>query len=85
MFRSLVPDKMPTSIKDTGSEDEPHESSTMAVAVKRKYPINPCALSADLRGMTRSDPGHVRARAMAEEHPDRESGAEDFEARESFS
>jgi hypothetical protein len=45
--------------------------------------MNPRALSADLHGMTRSD--HVRARAMAEEHADRESGAEDFEARESFS
>ncbi len=55
----------------------------MAVAMKRRVPINPRALSAALHGMTRSD--HVRARAMAEEHADRESGAEDFEARESFS
>jgi hypothetical protein len=68
--RSLVPDKLPTSITDTDSEDESHESSNMAVAVKRKVPINPRALSADLHGMARSD--HVRARAMAEEHADRE-------------
>ncbi len=80
--KSLVPDQLPTSITDTDSEDEPHESSNMAVAVKRKVPINPRALSADLHGMTRSY--HVRARAMAEEHADLESGAEDFEARESF-
>ena len=85
MSRSLVPDKIqvPQALSDSDSEDEPHESSNMAVAMKRRVPINPRALSAELHGMTRSD--HVRARAMAEEHADRESGAEDFEARESFS
>jgi hypothetical protein len=81
--KSLVPDRIPTTATDTDSEDEPHEISNMAVAVRRKVPMNPRALSADLHGITRSD--HVRARAMAEEHADRESGAEDFEARESFS
>jgi hypothetical protein len=55
----------------------------MGVAMKRKVPIKARALSAALHGMTQSD--HVRARAMAEEHADRESGAEDFEALESFS
>ncbi len=55
----------------------------MAVAVRRKVPMNPRALSADLHGITRSD--HVRAIVMAEERGGRESGAEDFEARESFS
>ncbi len=30
--RSLVPNKLPTSITDTDSEDEPHEISNMAVA-----------------------------------------------------
>ncbi len=66
--KSLVPDKIPTSIADTDSEDEPHEISNMAVAVRRKVPMNPRALtrSADLHGITRSD--HVRARAMAEEY-----------------
>jgi hypothetical protein len=49
----------------------------MAVAMKRKAPINPRTLSAALN--------HARARAMAEEHADRALGAEDFEARESFS
>jgi hypothetical protein len=53
------------------------------VAMKCKVPINPRVLSATLHGMTRSD--HVRARAIAKEHADRESGAEDFEARGSFS
>jgi hypothetical protein len=90
--RSFVPNKVPTTVEDTDSEDEPHEISNMAVAVRHKVPMNPRALSADLHepacfecrpGITRSD--HVRARVMAEEHADRESGAEDFEARESFS
>ncbi len=80
---SLAPDKIPQTLPDSDSEDEPHESSNMVVAMKHKVPIYPRALSAALHGMTRSD--HVRARAMAEEHADRESGAEDFEARESFS
>jgi hypothetical protein len=80
--RSLVQGKIPQDHSDSDSEDGPHESSNMAVAVGRKVPINSSALSAALHGMTRSD--HVRARAMAEEHADRESGAEDFEARESF-
>jgi hypothetical protein len=55
----------------------------MAVAMKHRVPINPRALSAALHGMTRSD--HILARTMAEEHADRKSGAEDSEARESFS
>jgi hypothetical protein len=81
--RSLVPGKIPQDPSDSDSEDESHEISNMAVEMKRRVPINPRALSAALHGMTRSD--HVRARTMAEEHADRESGAEDFEARESFS
>jgi hypothetical protein len=81
--RSLAHGKIPQAFSDSDSEDEPDESSNMAVAMKRKVPINPRALSAALNGMTRSN--HVRARAMAEEHADRESGAENFEARESFS
>jgi hypothetical protein len=81
--RSLVPDKIPRALSDSDSKDELHESRNMAVAMKHKVPINPRALSAALHGMTRSN--HVRARAMAKEHADLELGAEDFEARESFS
>jgi hypothetical protein len=81
--RSLVPGKIPQDHSDSDSEDEPHESSKMAVAMNRRFPINPRALSAALHGMSRSY--HVRARAMAGEHADRESGAEDFEALESLS
>jgi hypothetical protein len=81
--KSLVPNRIPSTVTDTDSEDEPHEISNMAVAVRRKVPMNPRALSADLHGITRSN--HVRARAMAKEHADLESGTEDFEARESFS
>jgi hypothetical protein len=50
--RSLAPDKKPNALSDSDSEDEPHESSNMAVAMKRKVPINPRALSAALHGMT---------------------------------
>ncbi len=32
--RSLVPDKIPQAFSDSDSEDEPHESSNMAVAMK---------------------------------------------------
>ncbi len=78
MSRHLVQGKIPQEYSDSDSEDGPHESSIMAVAVGRKVPINSRALSAALHDMTRSD--HVRARAMAEKHADRESGAEDFEA-----
>jgi hypothetical protein len=81
--RFLVPGKIPQDHSDSDSEDEPHESSNMAVAMERRVPINSRALSAELHGMTRSN--HVRARAMAEEHADREQGAKDFEALESFS
>ncbi len=51
--RSLVLDKIPQALSDSDSEDEPHESSNMAVALKRKVPINPRALSAALHGMAR--------------------------------
>jgi hypothetical protein len=66
--RSLAPGKIPQDFSDSDSEDEPHKSSNMAVAMKCRVPINPHALSAALHGMTRSD--HVQARAMAEEHAD---------------
>jgi hypothetical protein len=62
--RSVVPDKVPHQLSDTDFEDKPHESSNVAVAMKRKVSINPRALSAALHGMTRSD--HVPARAMAD-------------------
>ncbi len=39
--RSLVPDKIPQALSDSDSEDEPHARSNMAVAMKRKVPINP--------------------------------------------
>ncbi len=52
MSRSLVPDKIPQALSDSDSEDEPHESSNMAEAMKRKVPINPRILSAALHGMT---------------------------------
>ncbi len=68
--RSQVPDKIPQALSDSDSEDEPHESSNMAAAMKRKVPINPRAWNAALYGMMRSD--HVRARAMAKEHTDRQ-------------
>jgi hypothetical protein len=48
------------------------------VAMKRKVPMNTRALGAALNGMSRFD--YVQARAMTEEHADRESGAKDFEA-----
>ncbi len=54
----------------------------MAVAVRRTTFTNPRAQSAALHGKTRPD--HVHARAMAEERVDRESGAEEIVARESF-
>jgi hypothetical protein len=59
-----------------------HESSNMAVAVRQTLFTNPRAQSAALHGKTRFD--HVHARAMAEERVDRESGAEEIVARESF-
>jgi hypothetical protein len=59
-----------------------HESSNMAVAVRHTTFTNPRAQSAALHGKTRPD--HVHARAMAEERVDRESGAEEIVARESF-
>ena len=59
-----------------------HESSNMAVAVRRTPFTNPRAQSAALHGKTRPD--HVHARAMAEERVDRESGADEIVARESF-
>ncbi len=59
-----------------------HESSNMAVAVRRTPFTNPRAQSAALHGKTRPD--HVHARAMAEERVDRESGVEEIIARESF-
>jgi hypothetical protein len=59
-----------------------HESSSMAVAVRRTLFTNPRAQSAALHGKTRPD--HVHATAMAEERVDRESGAEKIAARESF-
>jgi hypothetical protein len=39
--KSFVPDRIPTTNTDTDSEDEPHEISNMAVAVRRKVPMNP--------------------------------------------
>jgi hypothetical protein len=54
----------------------------MAVAVRRTPFTNPRAQSAALHGKTRPD--HVPARAMAENRVDRESGAEEIVARESF-
>jgi hypothetical protein len=54
----------------------------MAVAVRRTQFTNQRAQSAALHGKTR--PYHVHARAMAEERVDRESGAEEIVARESF-
>jgi hypothetical protein len=74
---------VPQNLSGSDSEVETHESSNKAVAMKPTVSINLRALSAALHGMTLSD--HVRARAMPEEHADRESGAEDFEARKSFS
>jgi hypothetical protein len=59
-----------------------HETSNIAVAVRRTLFTNPRAQSAALHGKTRSE--HVHARAMAEERVDRESGAEEIVARESF-
>ncbi len=59
-----------------------HESNNMAVAVRRTPFSNPRAQSAALHGKTRPD--HVHARGMAEEHVDRESGADEIVARESF-
>jgi hypothetical protein len=60
-----------------------HESSNMAVAVRRTPFSNPRAQSAALHGKTLPD--HVHARAMANKRVDRESGAEEILARESFS
>ncbi len=57
-----------------------HESSSMAVAVRRTLFIDPRAQSAALHGKTRPD--HVHARAKAEERVDRESGADEIVARE---
>ena len=54
----------------------------MAVAVRHTQFTNPRAQSAALHGKTRPD--HVHARAMAEERVDRESGADEIVARESF-
>jgi hypothetical protein len=51
------------TLPDSDSEDDPHESSNMAVAMKRKMSINQRALSATLHGMVRSY--HVQARTMA--------------------
>ncbi len=59
-----------------------HESSNMAVAVRRTPFTNPRAQSAALHGKTRPD--HIHARARAQERVDRESGAEEIVARESF-
>jgi hypothetical protein len=59
-----------------------HESSNMAVAVRCTLFTNPRAQSAALHGKTR--PNHVHARAMAKERVDRESGADEIVARESF-
>jgi hypothetical protein len=47
-----------------------HESSNMAVAVRRTQFTNPRAQSAALHGKARPD--HVHARAMAKERVDRE-------------
>ncbi len=46
--RSLFPDKVPQTISDCDSEDELHEMSSMALAMKHKVSINPRALSAAL-------------------------------------
>jgi hypothetical protein len=59
-----------------------HESSNLAVAVRRTSFTNPRAQSAALHGKTR--PNHVHARAMAEERVDGESRADEIVARESF-
>ena len=59
-----------------------HESSNMAVAVRRTQFTNPRAQSAALHGKTQPD--HVHVRAMAEERIDREWGAEEIIALESF-
>ncbi len=54
----------------------------MAVAVRRTLFTNPRAQRAALHGKTR--PQHVHASAMAEELVDRDSGAEEIVALESF-
>jgi hypothetical protein len=61
---------------------EIHESSNMAVAMRRTPFTNPRAQDAALHGKTR--PYHVHARALAEERVDRESGAKEIVAQESF-
>jgi hypothetical protein len=39
--RFLAPGKIPSALSDSDSEDEPHESSNMAVAIKRKSSHQP--------------------------------------------
>ena len=71
-----------TQTKDQVLRYKTHESSNMAVAVRRTPFTNPHPQSAALHGKMRPD--HVHARAMAEERVDRESGADEIVARESF-
>jgi hypothetical protein len=71
-----------TQTKDQVLRYKTHESSNMAVAVRRTSFTNPRVQSAALHGKTRPD--HVHARAIAEERIDRESGADEIVARESF-
>jgi hypothetical protein len=66
--RPLVPDKIPQALSESDSEDEPHESSNMEVAMKRKVPIN--------QRFECSTTWYDAVQPC--------SGAEDFEARESF-
>jgi hypothetical protein len=61
-----------------------HESSNMAVAVRRTPFTNPRAQSVVLLVHGKTRPDHVHARAMAEERVDQESGADEIVARESF-
>jgi hypothetical protein len=77
--------KAPSATKQMGQVQcyKTHESSNMAVAVQRTPFNNPRAQSAALYGKTRSN--HVHARAMAQERVDRESGAEEIVAQESYS
>jgi hypothetical protein len=76
--------KATSATKPTGQvlHYKTHESSNMAVAVRRTPFTNPRAQSAALHD--KMQPDHVHARAMAKERVDRESGADEIVARESF-